>query len=706
MFLSRLSIKSRIIFIASGCMLALVAVLVFLSIKRIDRVSQVVSDFGSQTLKLQSLQYMQKVGEDESKVISQRFMVTAAFGETLARQIMFARGQALRQSTSPAVLRDDITKILAEQVSANPHVLGVGLAFEPNALDGQDRDFTNALVNGGNEKGRFAPYVSTKVKSYAIPEKEVVDDGSPGTYWYNCVIKNRRTCVTNPYSYTNAEGVENLMSTVSVPLLEGERVRGVICIDLSLKSLQELAGQASEKIYNGAAQVSFLSADGVLAASSEDESKLGAQLLQVDKQFGARIVEFLKKKETGLVQGEQEITVVSPFSPIPGAPSWAVVIKVSESVLLNSSKQLLEKLSAANLSAAIFQLAVGAVTVLIGLFLIFIMALSITRPILRVAKLFEEIASGDGDLTKRLKYDGDDEIKKLVDWFNRFLDKLQPIIFEICRSVDDTRRTADQASCIATESSVSMQQQYREVEQVATAAHELSATSQEVARSASLAAEAARSVEEAANAGMATIEQTTASINRLATTIHGAVQEVEQLAGNSAEIGKVLDVIRSIAEQTNLLALNAAIEAARVGESGRGFAVVADEVRHLAKRTQDSVSEIQGVIETLQSGTRSIVHTMRLSHTQAGGSVLEVGHAVQALEKINQGIADISDLNLQIASAAEEQSAVTEEVNQNVSSIRDVTEVLARQSSESAEISGALNKLANQQQKLMAAFRV
>ncbi|WP_410017338.1 methyl-accepting chemotaxis protein [Pseudomonas sp. 14P_8.1_Bac3] len=251
-----------------------------------------------------------------------------------------------------------------------------------------------------------------------------------------------------------------------------------------------------------------------------------------------------------------------------------------------------------------------------------------------------------------------------------------------------------------------MQQQLREVEQVATAAHEMSATAQDVARNASMAATAARNGDVAARSCKGTIETAAQSIQSLANHMNGAMAGVRQLADSSEQIGSVLDVIRNIARQTNLLALNAAIEAARAGETGRGFAVVADEVRHLAQRTQDSVSEIQAVIESLQSGTRDVVSAMQSQHRQADDSAAQALEAVDALANVSQNIDIMTDMNLQIASAAEEQSAVTEEVNRNVSAIRDVTGALVAQADQSARISQALNDLANQQQRLMSNFRV
>ncbi|WP_375139239.1 MULTISPECIES: methyl-accepting chemotaxis protein [Pseudomonas] len=251
-----------------------------------------------------------------------------------------------------------------------------------------------------------------------------------------------------------------------------------------------------------------------------------------------------------------------------------------------------------------------------------------------------------------------------------------------------------------------MQVQFREIDQVATASNQMSATAQEVASSASNAASAARGADQSARDGMSIIERSTRDINGLAEEVSKAVAEVETLAVNSEQIGTVLEVIRSIAEQTNLLALNAAIEAARAGESGRGFAVVADEVRNLAKRTQDSVEEIRHVIERIQGATRDVVSTMHSSQGKAQENATQILQASSALTRISEAVGVISEMNLHIASAAEEQSAVAEEVNRNVSAIRMVTETLTGQATESAQVSSQLNALASQQMRLMDQFKV
>jgi methyl-accepting chemotaxis protein len=491
-------------------------------------------------------------------------------------------------------------------------------------------------------------------------------------------------------------------------LLDGGKFIGVVSIDLPLSSLQNIAQKASTSLFDGQGQLTFVSAAGAVMGKSGDPAALGKSIKDLYPRQAADMFEGAKSGKT-LVLDEPDsanVMLVVPFSPIPNASQWMTVIEVPRTALMASVAAMQQIMEQSNRRSIMVQVATGIGVTVAGTLLMGVLAVSVTRPIRRVSAMLEAIANGEGDLTRRLSAERRDEMGALVGWFNRFLDKLQPIIAEVSQSVLKTRSTADQASSIATRTSSGMQQQLREVEQVATAAHEMSATSQDVARNASMAATAARNGDVAAQSCKGTIETAAHSIQSLADHMSGAMTGVRQLADSSEKIGSVLDVIRTIAQQTNLLALNAAIEAARAGETGRGFAVVADEVRHLAQRTQDSVSEIQGVIESLQSGTREVVNAMQSQHRQADASAAQALEAVGALAHVSQNIEIITDMNLQIASAAEEQSAVTEEVNRNVSAIRDVTGALVEQADQSARISQSLNDLANQQQMLMNNFRI
>ncbi|WP_442964758.1 methyl-accepting chemotaxis protein [Pseudomonas sp. GOM7] len=234
----------------------------------------------------------------------------------------------------------------------------------------------------------------------------------------------------------------------------------------------------------------------------------------------------------------------------------------------------------------------------------------------------------------------------------------------------------------------------------------MSATAQEVARSAAAAVGSAQSVNQESVSGRALVEAQVGNIQRLADEIEQAVQVINQLASDSASISQVLDVIKSIAEQTNLLALNAAIEAARAGEQGRGFAVVADEVRNLAKRTQQSTAEIEGMIGKLQSGVGAAVKAMSTSHDKAESTVNESGKVQQALENILGAVGMIVDQNQQIAAAAEQQTAVAHDIDENIVRINQVGERTADGASQTEQASHELSSLVSRLRQLIGAFRV
>ncbi|XGX16145.1 methyl-accepting chemotaxis protein [Pseudomonas solani] len=711
---SRLSIQWKITLLAGLCLLAIVTLLVGASLYQSKRSAELVKSASSQMLDYSARQRMQARGELQALRIQRYFMDTYQYGKGFSRQVLFLKDQAEKRFLDAFDLREDMTRQVKTSLEANPNLLGLYLVFEPNALDGKDELFIDQAELGSNDKGRFSLYWSQatpgKLESESMTEELLGDSspmasGMPYNTWYTCPLKTRDSCVLEPY-YDDVGGKKVLMTSIAFPLELNGKVVGVMGLDISLDNLQQLSVDGSKDLYDGQGQVSIISPIGLLAGHSRDASQLS---LKLDKAFGADAGEIASVVSAGKpaeIDREGILRVMQPFKPIPTSAAWSVLLEVPDKVLLGPALKLEAQLDEQSAASSLTATLIGLAAAVVGLLLMWLTALGVTRPILGVAAMLKNIASGEGDLTRRLEYARQDELGELAGWFNRFLDKLQPVIADVKRSVQDARSTADQSAAIASQTSAGMQQQYREVDQVATASHEMSATAQDVARSAAQAAEAARGADHATREGLGVIGKTTSAIEQLASEMSAAMEEVQGLASSSEQIGSVLEVIRAIAEQTNLLALNAAIEAARAGEAGRGFAVVADEVRNLAKRTQDSVEEIRQVIEGLQHGTREVVGSMHSSHRQAQGSVEQVEHAVAALQRIGDAVAVITDMNLQIASAAEEQSAVAEEINRNVAAIRDVTESLSGQAQESAQVSQALNRLANHQQGLMDQFRV
>ena len=349
---------------------------------------------------------------------------------------------------------------------------------------------------------------------------------------------------------------------------------------------------------------------------------------------------------------------------------------------------------------------VGLLIAAIGLLVVWFVGYGIARPLKQMVAMLDDIAKGEGDLTRRLTTDRADELGMIALGFNTFLSKLQAMISQVVSSVQKVSDSSEHTADIAIRTNQGVQKQMAEIELVATAVHEMTATAQDVARNATHAAEAANHADRAANQGKQTVQDTADSIAALAQEIGRAVTVVQTLAKDSENINAILVAIRGIAEQTNLLALNAAIEAARAGEQGRGFAVVADEVRNLAQKTQQATEEIQTMIQQLQQGTRDVVKVMEDSQSKTEISVKQASQAAEALQSITQAVSVINDMNTQIASAAEEQSAVAEDINRNVTNIGQVANEVAGGADEASQASAELTKLAEQQRRLINQFKV
>jgi len=350
-------------------------------------------------------------------------------------------------------------------------------------------------------------------------------------------------------------------------------------------------------------------------------------------------------------------------------------------------------------------MSVAAILLVVASLLIYLVARSITAPLDSLRHTITEIEQ-DSNLSKRIEISSEDELATLAAAFNRMLDKFQNIINEVSSTATNLTTAAEEVALVTHQTAESVDQQKNEVDQVATAMNQMTATVQEVARNAGDAAAAASHSDSEAKQGQAVVHQTISAIDALAKEVDSASEVIHRLEQDSDKIGSVLDVIKGIAEQTNLLALNAAIEAARAGEQGRGFAVVADEVRTLASRTQQSTEEIQQMIERLQAGAQEAVTVMDQSRSRAADSVTNAESAGQSLESIYNSVATITDMNSQIAAAANEQSTVAEEINKNITNINHAAEQSASGAKQTSISSDAMAELAQNLQSLVGQFKV
>ncbi|QXH47096.1 methyl-accepting chemotaxis protein [Pseudomonas xanthosomatis] len=348
----------------------------------------------------------------------------------------------------------------------------------------------------------------------------------------------------------------------------------------------------------------------------------------------------------------------------------------------------------------------GATTValLLGVLAAFAITRQIIVPLRQTLAAAERVANGD--LRQDLVVERRDELGQLQASMQRMTHGLRQLIGGIGDGVTQIASAAEELSAVTEQTSAGVNNQKVETDQVATAMNEMAATVQEVARNAEQASEAALMADQQAREGDKVVGEAIAQIERLAGEVVNSSEAMNQLKAESDKIGSVLDVIKSVAQQTNLLALNAAIEAARAGEAGRGFAVVADEVRSLAQRTQQSTEEIEELIAGLQSGTQRVASVMDNSRALTDSSVELTRRAGGSLDTITRTVSSIQAMNQQIATAAEQQSAVAEEINRSVMNVRDISDQTSAASEETASSSVELARLGTHLQGLVGKFRL
>nr|WP_223429651.1 methyl-accepting chemotaxis protein [Pseudomonas sp. GL-B-26] len=611
--------------------------------------------------------------------------------------------------------REQLISLIKENVVKNPKILGTYIGWEKNALDHNDAAYVDTQVVGIDaSNGRFLPWWFRNEdgslgldKLVDVDDQKTLSTGVRASEYYLCSKETKKSCVIDPAPYKVGDKIVMLASFIEPIMLNGA-FQGIVGADLSVNFIQEMLLGANQKLYRGAGEMALIGGNGRIVAYTKDPSKFGEKVSDIlDSQQIANMANLKRGEVTYTVDKAQgRIELYLPFGIGQTDARWTLMLQLPLNAVMADLQKLQGDLDAQRKSDTFGMAMVGLLIAGIGLLVIWLVGHGIARPLKQMVAMLDDIAQGEGDLTRRLTSDRTDELGSIAKGFNTFLAKLQVMITQVVTSVQSVSDSSEHTADIAIRTNIGVHKQMAEIDQVATAVHEMTATAQDVARNATQAAQAASHADQAAAQGMQIVRDTSNSIGVLAIEIGKAVGVVQTLAKDSENINAILTAIRGIAEQTNLLALNAAIEAARAGEQGRGFAVVADEVRNLAQKTQKATEEIQTMIQQLQQGTRDVVRVMEDSQNRTDESVQHAAKAAEALETITQAVSVINDMNTQIASAAEEQSAVADDINRNVINIGQVANEVAGGADESSAASADLTKLAEQQRRLINQFKV
>ncbi|GAB3530368.1 methyl-accepting chemotaxis protein [Photobacterium alginatilyticum] len=596
--------------------------------------------------------------------------------------------------TDPKISRQSVIQLLENTITNTPNIIGIYSGWEVNGFDGQSSLYKGTEFAQSN--GEFSPYFNRSPSgevhveaTYPFYSTGLTSTGIRESEWYLCPMETKRSCVIDPASY-EIQGVSTLMSSFVSPVVRDGKFVGMFGVDYSLDFLQSLATSASQNLISGHSRVIILSPLGIVGADSAEPANIGKML------SGTSLKTLIADRTLGeTVTAGSNLIAAESFRTIGTDTEWEVIVVAPQNIALASAQAIVDTVVAHFSSNLSGQMVVGFISALLGLVMMWFVSVSIASPISVLVARVKALTHSGGDLTQQIDIDRKDETGQLANHLNTFISDVRGIVTDVAGSVGSLKQSVAATAEAATQSQTQIMSQSQEIEQVVAATNEMSSTAHSVSDNAQETAEAVSLTQQSVAQGQDVVGANAEGLHELANNVVDATQVIEELEVQTNSIGSILEVIRNISEQTNLLALNAAIEAARAGEQGRGFAVVADEVRNLATKTADSTDEIQQMIDGLRTSSKQAVDTMQVNRRLSDKCMSHAEEAVKALEAVSVQSGKIQDMAHQIASAAEEQAAVTEEVNRSIVAINEAAESIGKGAQMSQEESNRVASYTN-----------
>ncbi|GHG72725.1 chemotaxis transducer [Alishewanella longhuensis] len=686
------SMRTQIALVAASCLVIAVILSMVFGVWNSQKLFDLNRQQGSELFLEQVNQRLNVQLQQQADQIEQ------LINQSLTRAEAIADGMNAMLAMDAGLERQHYSKLVETIVRNHPQLLGGYLVWEPNAIDGLDNDFI-----GNNQHstaaGQFGPYWTRDpqgqiglqpVETAGLYDETKNERGLRGSEWYLCPRDRKAPCVVDPAVWT-VQGVPTLMTSIVTPLYQQQRFVGMTGVDISMAFLQQRLQLLDQQLFSGVGELRIISHNGYTAADTQRPAQVGEALAEAEWQ------QLRTKVQGGLsevLQVGEQLRVSVPIRLTAFGTPWLLEYQLPTAVALAEINALNDSLAAGFSQSINWQVLLGVVIAVVGTAILAFFSGQLAKPLQQLTKMVDKLAQSDGDLTQRLTNDRKDEIGQLARALDLFLLKTHGIVADTAKLVAELQQSATISADIADRTHQDVAYQQKAIEQVATAVTEMSSTASEVATQASLTADLAQGASAAVTFGDQAVADTSRIVSALGNSMQQAAKMMAELEQSSSSINNIVEVIRNISEQTNLLALNAAIEAARAGEMGRGFAVVADEVRNLASRTQQSTGEIQQLITDLSSKTQSVVSAMQQNRQLTDECQNSVRSAQEKLQQAIGSAAHITDAATQIASAAEEQSVVSEDISKNVVEISSAVTGLSNSATEGATQSNLIARVA------------
>ncbi|HEA3130692.1 TPA: methyl-accepting chemotaxis protein [Aeromonas hydrophila] len=673
------------LFLASGLAMTLMqsSSLNTLRSNIVSQTRQALEQEVSRTLQFQAERYAVQIAD----LLQQSYQVPLG----MAAQLEGSMAQPDRLLSRP-----QIETLLHSRLQQAGGISSIYAQFEPDGYDGQDASWQAGASHSVAGKGSLEIYFTRDqggqisqqpvdaATSAAKYDTSVNEFGIRNSEWYLCGRDTLRPCLMEPYLYEISPGNKMLMTSLTVPVLKAGKFAGITGVDMNLPIFQQLAENLGKSLYDNQAEVTLVSKMGLIVGSNRHADKLGRPLTEAGL-----------TAPTGQEQDtETDFILQQPVRIDAADTQWWLMLKVPKALALSQANTISNQLGDLLQATQQQQLIAIVVITLLALALLIWFIQTITAPLSLISRHVSHLSSNEGDLTQQMRIDTHQELIELGGHLNAFLGKLRGMVQGSKQIGQQVHQQAQGMKQTADTMRSSLDEQSLELESVVSAMHQMSTTAVSVAGYAEQAAQESETATHHISTAQQTLSRARTEIHTLVEDMHLADKAVAQVAQRSTNISRILDVIRAIAEQTNLLALNAAIEAARAGDMGRGFAVVADEVRALANKTRESTDEIGQLIGSLQTEVSSSQQLMSTGITRSASTVEGTEQAFEALNQVVTQIQQIHDHISQVATAAEQQSAVSDTINQNLMRIGDAATTLGQEANASHHLSEQLEQAA------------